>query len=163
MKIGYARVSTEDQNPDLQITALKRAGCKTLYTDKVGGTVRKRPQLDRCLHTLNDGDVLVVWKLDRLGRSLPHLVGILEELQGKVVGFRSLTETIDTDTPIGRLMGHIIGALAEFERSLIIERTRAGIKAAKRRGVRLGPADNSLRLPRGKQRGSLSDFRALSL
>src|SRR5215471_8810948 len=81
---------------------------------------------------------LVVWKLDRLGRSLPHLVGILEELQGRGVGFRSLTEAIDTETPIGRLLGHIIGALAEFERSLITERTRAGIKAAKRRGVKLG-------------------------
>lgn len=138
MKIGYARVSTDDQNPDLQIQALQKAGCTTIYTDKVGGTVRKRPYLDRCLKTLNAGDVLVVWKLDRLGRSLPHLVGILEDLKGRGVGFWSLTEAIDTDTPIGRLLGHIIGALAEFERSLIIERTRAGMKAAKRRGVRVG-------------------------
>ena len=138
MKIGYARVSTEDQNPDLQIQALKKAGCKTIYTDKVGGTVIKRPHLERCLKTLNVDDVLVVWKLDRLGRSLPHLVGILEDLKGRGIGFRSLTEAIDTETPTGRLMGHIIGALAEFERALIIERTRAGITAAKRRGVRLG-------------------------
>ena len=138
MKIGYARVSTDDQNPDLQIQALKKAGCKTIYTDKVGGTIRKRPQLDRCLHALHTGDILAVWKLDRLGRSLPHLVSILEDLKGRGVGFRSLTEAIDTETPLGRLLGHIIGALAEFERSLIIERTRAGIKAAKRRGVRLG-------------------------
>jgi DNA invertase Pin-like site-specific DNA recombinase len=87
---------------------------------------------------LNVDDVLVVWKLDRLGRSLPHLVGILEDLKGRGIGFRSLTEAIDTETPTGRLMGHIIGALAEFERALIIERTRAGITAAKRRGVRLG-------------------------
>ena len=82
MKIGYARVSTEDQNPDVQMTALQRAGCKTIYTDKVEGTIRKRPQLSRCLHTRNAGDILVAWKLDRLGRSLSHLVGILEALQG---------------------------------------------------------------------------------
>ncbi len=138
MKIGYARVRTDEQHADLQIQALRKAGCKTIYTDKVGGTVRKRPQLERCLNALNPGDVLTVWKLDRLGRSLSHLVGLLEDLKGRGVGFRSLTEAIDTDTPAGRLMGHIIGALAEFERSLIIERTRAGINAAKRRGVRVG-------------------------
>ena len=86
MKIGYARVSTDDQNPDLQIQALKKAGCKTIYTDKVGGTIRKRPQLERCLHALHPGDVLVVWKLDRLGRSLSHLVGILEDVKGREGG-----------------------------------------------------------------------------
>lgn len=139
VKIGYARVSTDDQNPDLQLDALKRAGCARVYTDRgQGGAKRSRPQLDKCLADLKPGDVLTVWKLDRLGRSLPHLVAVLEDLNGRGVGFHSLTEAIDTSTASGRLLGHIIAALAEFERALIAERTRAGIKAAKRRGVRLG-------------------------
>jgi DNA invertase Pin-like site-specific DNA recombinase len=139
MKIGYARVSTDDQNPGMQIAALKRAGCKRIFTDTASGASRKRPELDKCLAVLKTGDVLTVWKLDRLGRSLPHLVGVLESLKGQgVVGFRSLTEAIDTESATGRLLSHIIGALAEFKRSLIVERTRAGLKAAKRRGVKLG-------------------------
>jgi DNA invertase Pin-like site-specific DNA recombinase len=139
MNIGYARVSTGEQNPDLQLDALNRAGCARIYTDKGrGGSGRSRPQLDKCLAELQPGDVLTVWKLDRLGRSLPHLVAVLEDLHGRGVGFVSLTEAIDTGTAAGRLLGHIIGALAEFERALIVERTRAGIKAAKGRGVKLG-------------------------
>lgn len=139
MKIGYARVSTDDQNTDLQLDALKRAGCRRIYTDKgQGGAKRSRPQLDKCLADLKPGDVLTVWKLDRLGRSLSHLVAVLEDLNGRGVAFRSLTEAIDTSNPAGRLMGHVIAALAEFERALITERTRAGIRAAKRRGVKLG-------------------------
>ena len=139
MKIGYARVSTEDQNPNLQTDALKAAGCERIYTDKgQSGGLRSRPQLDKCLASLQSGDVLTVWKLDRLGRSLPHLVGVLEGLQGRGVGFLSLTEAIDTGSAAGRLLGHVIAALADFERALIAERTRAGIQAAKRRGVKLG-------------------------
>jgi DNA invertase Pin-like site-specific DNA recombinase len=138
MKIGYARVSTDDQNPGMQIAALKRAGCKRIFTDTASGASRKRPQLDKCLKALTAGDVLIVWKLDLMGRSLPHLVGVLESLKGQGVGFRSLTEAIDTESATGRLLSHIIGALAEFERSLIIERTQAGLKATKRRGVKLG-------------------------
>jgi DNA invertase Pin-like site-specific DNA recombinase len=138
MKIGYARVSMDDQNPALQMAALKRAGCKRIFTDTASGASRKRSQLGKCLKALKVGDVLIVWKLDRLGRSLPHLVGVLESLKGQGVGFRSLTEAIDTESATGRLLGHIIGALAEFERSLIIERTQTGLKAAKRRGVKLG-------------------------
>ena len=103
MKIGYARVSTDDQNPALQIAALKRAGCKRIFTDTASGASRKRPQLDKCLKALKAGDVLTVWKLDRLGRSLPHLVGVLESLKGQGVGFRSLTEAIDTESATGRL------------------------------------------------------------
>jgi DNA invertase Pin-like site-specific DNA recombinase len=137
MKIGYARVSTDDQNPNLQIAALKRAGCKRIFTDTASGASRKRPQLDKCLKALTAGDVLTAWKLDRLGRSLPHLVGVLESLKGQGAGFRSLIEAIDTESATGRLLSHIIGALAEFERGLIIERTQAGLKAAKRRGVKL--------------------------
>jgi DNA invertase Pin-like site-specific DNA recombinase len=139
MKIGYARVSTDDQNTDLQLDALKRAGCGRIYTDKgQGGAKRSRPQLDKCLADLKPGDVLTVWKLDRLGRSLSHLVAVLEDLNGRGVAFHSLTEAIDTSNAAGRLLGHMIAALAEFERALITERTRAGIKAAKRRGVKLG-------------------------
>jgi DNA invertase Pin-like site-specific DNA recombinase len=138
MKIGYTRVSTDDQNPGMQIAALKRAGCKRIFTDTASGASRKRSELDRCLVVLKAGDVLTVWRLDRLGRSLPHLVGVLESLKGQGMGFRSLTEAIDTESATGRLLGHIVGALAEFERGLIIERTQVGIKAAKRRGVKLG-------------------------
>jgi DNA invertase Pin-like site-specific DNA recombinase len=138
MEYGYARVSTEDQKADLQVAALKKAGCAYVFTDVASGASAKRPELARCLANLRPGDVLVVWKLDRLGRSLSHLVAVLSDLQAKGVGFRSLTEAIDTETAAGRLMGHILGALAEFERALIVERTQAGLKAAKRRGVKLG-------------------------
>src|SRR5947199_10467822 len=109
MKIGYARVSTDDQNPALQIAALKRAGCKRIFTDTASCASRKRPQLDKCLKALTAGDVLTVWKLDRLGRSLPHfLVGVLESLKGQGVDFRSLTEAIDTESATGRLLSHIM-------------------------------------------------------
>ncbi|SRR5712692_249995 len=138
MQIGYCRVSTEDQNPDLQLRALKKAGCKTIYTDKVSGTVRKRTYLERCLQELQAGDVLVVWKLDRLGRSLRDLIALLDDLKTRGVAFRSLTESIDTATPTGRAMWHMIGILAELERSLLQERTQAGRTAAVARGVKMG-------------------------
>ena len=138
MKIGYCRVSTQDQNSDLQLRALKKAGCKTIYTDKVSGTLRKRPYLERCLKFLNAGDVLVVWKLDRLGRSLHDLIGLLDDLKARGVAFRSLTEAIDTATPTGRAMWQMVGILAELERSLIQERTKAGRAAAQARGVKMG-------------------------
>jgi DNA invertase Pin-like site-specific DNA recombinase len=138
MKYGYARVSTEDQRADLQIAALHKAGCEHVFTDTASGAASKRPELTKCLGSLRAGDTLVVWKLDRLGRSLSHLVTVLGELQDKGVAFQSLTEAIDTGTAAGRLMGHILGALAEFERALIVERTNAGLKAAKKRGQKLG-------------------------
>ncbi|BBL77554.1 recombinase family protein [Methylomagnum ishizawai] len=138
MKYGYARVSTEDQKADLQIAALEKAGCEYVFTDTASGASSKRPELARCLESLRAGDTLVVWKLDRLGRSLSHLVAVLSDLQAKGVAFQSLTEAIDTQNAAGRLMGHILGALAEFERALIVERTQAGLKAAKRRGQKLG-------------------------
>ena len=116
MKIGYARVSTDDQNPDLQLDALKAAGCLRIFTDKgQGGAKRSRPQLDKCLADLQAGDVLTVWKLDRLGRSLSHLVAVLEDLNGRGVAFHSLTEAIDTSNAAGRLLGHVIAALAEVD------------------------------------------------
>ena len=138
MKIGYCRVSTDDQNPDLQLTALKRAGCKTIFTDKATGAHVKRPELTKCLKALKAGDVLVVWKLDRLGRSLHDLIGLLDDLKTRGVAFKSVTESIDTATPTGRAMWQMVGILAELERSLIQERTKAGRAAAQARGVKMG-------------------------
>jgi DNA invertase Pin-like site-specific DNA recombinase len=139
VKYGYARVSTDDQTPALQLAALKRAGCKTIFKDEgLSGATTKRPALTRCLKALQPGDTLTVWKLDRLGRSLRDLITMLDSLRDQGVKFRSLTEAIDTNTPTGRAMWQMIGVLAELERSLITERTRAGVKAAKRRGVKFG-------------------------
>ena len=139
MKYGYARVSTDDQNPALQISALQKAGCKTLFKDEgLSGATTKRPALLRCLKKLEHGDTLIVWKLDRQGRSLRDLITMLDDLKHRGVKFRSLTEAIDTETPTGRAMWQMIGVLAELERSLISERTRAGVKAAKGRGVKFG-------------------------
>ena len=140
MKIGYARASTDDQTPALQLAALKKAGCKTVFKDGgLSGATTKRPALLRCLKKLEPGDILIVWKLDRLGRSLRDLITMLDELKQHGVKFRSLTEHIDTDTPTGRAMWQMIALLVELERSLIIERTRAGIEAARARGMRSGP------------------------
>lgn len=138
MLIGYARVSTQEQETHLQTDALQRAGVERVYEEKRSGGDRKRPILRQMLDELQPGDTLVVFKLDRVARSLKHLLEILEELETKNVGFRSLTETIDTTTPAGRMMMQIIGAFAEFERTLIAERTRAGIRAAQERGVVFG-------------------------
>ena len=139
MKYGYARVSTDDQNPALQLAALKKAACKTVFKDEgISGATTKRPALTRCLTTLQPGDTLIVWKLDRLGGSLRDLINMLDDLPARGVRFRSLTEAIDTETPPGRAMWQMIGVLAELERSLIVERTRAGVKAAQQRGVKFG-------------------------
>jgi DNA invertase Pin-like site-specific DNA recombinase len=139
MKYGYARVSTDDQSPALQLAALKRAGCEKVFRDDgLSGAIRNRPALLRCLKKLQRGDELVTWKLDRLGRSLRDLITMLDDLKQRGVKFRSLTEHIDTDTPTGRAMWQLIGILAELERSLITERTRAGITAARKRGVKFG-------------------------
>jgi DNA invertase Pin-like site-specific DNA recombinase len=138
MKYDYARVSTEHQNPAMQLAALKKAGCKTVFKDEVTGAHVKRPTLNRCLKTLKTGDTLIVWKLDRLGRSLRDLITMLDGFKQKRVKFRSLTEAIDTETLTGRAMWQMIGMLAELEHSLIAERTRAGVKAAQKRGVKFG-------------------------
>jgi DNA invertase Pin-like site-specific DNA recombinase len=122
----------------MQLKALQRAGCKKIFTDRRTGAITKRPALTRCLKTLKDGDTLTVWKLDRLGRSLRDLITMLDELKQRGVKFRSLTEHIDTDAPTGRAMWQMISLLAELERSFISERTRAGVKAAQRRGVQFG-------------------------
>jgi DNA invertase Pin-like site-specific DNA recombinase len=138
MKIGYCRVSTEEQNPDLQLAALKAAGCERIFTDKASGATTKRPQLKKCLELLDADDVLTVWKMDRLGRSLRDLITMLDDLKGRGVAFQSLTESIDTTTPTGRAMWQMVGVLAELERSLIKERTKAGRASAMARGVKMG-------------------------
>ena len=137
MLIGYARVSTQDQDPTLQLDALTQATCEKIFTEKASGAQRDRPALTAALDYMRPGDTLVVWKLDRLARSLRQLMDTVEDLQAKGIGFRSLTEVIDTTTSGGQLIFHIFGALAEFERSVIRERTRAGLASAKARG-RLG-------------------------
>ncbi|EFL7387497.1 recombinase family protein [Escherichia coli] len=135
--IGYARVSTDDQNLHLQIDALERAGCQVIYEDKASGKNTERPELEGCLKALRSGDTLVVWRLDRLGRSLGDLVKLVTTLEEKGIGFESLQEKIETTSASGKLVFHVFAALAEFERNLISERTRAGLKAARARG-RLG-------------------------
>lgn len=139
MKIGYARVSTDDQNLHLQLDALKAGGCDAIFEDRgVSGALAERGGLAKAIAAVGEGDVLVVWRLDRLGRSLAFLIELIEELGRSGAGFQSLTDGIDTTTANGRLIFHIMGALAEFERALIGERTKAGMAAAKRRGVRIG-------------------------
>ena len=138
MKIGYARVSTIDQNPNAQRDALKAAGCEKIVTEKVSGASLKRPKLEKLLASLCAGDVLTVWRLDRVGRSLPHLLDVVGNLKSRKIGFQSLNETIDTTTANGELIFHLFASMAQFERSLIVERTQAGLAAAKKRGTRLG-------------------------
>jgi DNA invertase Pin-like site-specific DNA recombinase len=133
-RIGYARVSTTDQDPALQVDALQAAGCDRVFIEQASGSLRERPELSRALDYLREGDSLVVWRLDRLGRSLRHLIDTVADLQGRGIGLVSLAESIDTGTSAGRLVLHVFGSLAEFERELIIERTQAGLAAARARG-----------------------------
>jgi DNA invertase Pin-like site-specific DNA recombinase len=134
MQIGYARVSTEDQNLELQLDALKQAGCKRIFTDKISGTRAHRPGLDEALSHVREGDTLTVWKLDRLGRSVKGLVDLVADLEHRQVHFKSLTDSIDTKTPAGRFFFHVMASLAQMERELIAERTRAGLAAARELG-----------------------------
>lgn len=134
MKIGYARVSTALQNSDLQNDALEKEGCEKIYTDKISGTVADRPALSKVKEILRSGDTLVVWRLDRLGRSLKDLIEWMNYLEKEGVALKSLQESIDTSTATGKLVYHIFGAMAEFERNLIRERTQAGLSAARARG-----------------------------
>jgi DNA invertase Pin-like site-specific DNA recombinase len=138
MIVGYARVSTQDQSLELQLDALRVAGCEQIFSEKITGKSRERPELTTCLKMLRKEDVLVVWKLDRLARSLKDLVELINELESRQIGFRSVTEAIDTTTAGGRLVFHIFGALAEFEHNLIRERTIAGLAAARARGRKGG-------------------------
>lgn len=142
-KIGYARVSTQDQDLSLQLDALKRADCEQIYEEKVSGKNIERPELANCIKALREGDTLVVWRMDRLGRSLKDLVEIITNLEAKGIHFVSLTEKIETGTATGKLMFHVFASMAEFERNLISERTLAGLAAARARG-RVGGRKPSL-------------------
>lgn len=138
MKIGYARVSTGDQTLDLQLDALKRAGCRTIYQEHASGRSAARPQLEACMKALREGDTLFVWRLDRLGRNLADLIHMAATLESKKIGFASVTEKIDTSSSSGQLVFHVFASLAEFERNLIRERTLAGLTAARARGRKGG-------------------------
>jgi DNA invertase Pin-like site-specific DNA recombinase len=138
MLIGYARVSTQDQNLDLQIDALTKAGCKKVFDDKISGSRAERPGLAKALEMLREGDTLAVWKLDRLGRSVKNLVDLVGELHKQGIQFKSLTDAIDTGTPSGRFFFHVMASLAEMERELTIERTRAGLEVARQLGRKGG-------------------------
>ncbi len=134
MLIGYARVSTQDQHLELQIEALNHAGCAKIFDDKISGSRAERPGLTKALEQLRAGDTLVVWKLDRLGRSVKNLVDLVSQLHGLGVHFKSLTDAIDTSTPSGRFFFHVMASLAEMERELTVERTRAGLEVARKLG-----------------------------
>lgn len=136
--IGYARVSLDDQNPGLQVDALRGAGAERIYVDHATGATMSRPQLRQALDEAVAGDVLTVWRLDRLGRSMTDLIDQVNELAGRGIEFRSLTETIDTTTPGGRLVFHVFGAVAQFEREVLIDRTKAGLAAARASGKQMG-------------------------
>ncbi len=138
MRIGYGRVSTRDQNPEAQEDALTAAGCDRIFVDKLSGKLASRPELDKALMTARDGDQFVITKLDRLGRSLKNLIGLSEQLQAQGVGLVVLDQGIDTSTPVGRMFFHILGAIAEFEHSLMVERTKEGLEAARARGRKGG-------------------------
>jgi DNA invertase Pin-like site-specific DNA recombinase len=134
MLIGYARVSTQDQTLDLQTDALTRAGCEKIFKDTMSGAKAERPGLQEAMNHLRAGDTLVVWRLDRLSRTLKHLIATISDLSDHEIGFKSLQENIDTTTSGGKLIFHVFGALAEFEREVIRERTNAGLQAARARG-----------------------------
>ena len=138
MLIGYARVSTQDQNLELQTEALSKAGCKRIFSDKLSGSRAERPGLAQAQELLREGDTLVVWKLDRLGRSVKHLVNLVGELHQQGIQFKSLTDAIDTGTPSGRFFFHVMASLAEMERELTVERTRAGLEVARQLGRKGG-------------------------
>jgi len=148
--IGYARVSTEDQNLDLQRDALEKHGVERIYTDKMSGAQMDRTGLKRALKIMRKGDVLVVWKLDRLGRSVQGILEVIGMMKEQGVGFKSITEPFDTESPYGTFMMHLLSALAELERNIIAERTKAGIKAYQERGGRMGRKHFVLSFPKRK-------------
>ncbi|EHK6073386.1 recombinase family protein [Escherichia coli] len=154
MIYGYARVSTNHQDTELQLTALKSAGCEKIFEEHASGRKSNRPVLKRLIATMQPGDELVVWKLDRLGRSMRNLVLLVDELRQRGIHFKSLTDSIDTSSPMGRFILHIMSALAEMERELIVERTRAGLAAAREKG-RIGGRRPKLTQEQWAQAGRL--------
>ena len=163
MQIGYARVSTEDQNLSLQIDALQRVGCEKIYQEKISSRVAQRPALSMLLEHLRTGDTLVVWKLDRLGRSLKELIALMSRLATKKVHFKSLNENIDTSTPTGQLTFHLFCALAEFERAIIRQRTLAGLQAARARKQTLGRPKGLGKEARQKAKAAAAMYRENTL
>ena len=161
MKIGYARISTEDQNLDLQIDALKAAGCERIYTDKISGSTTSRPEFNKMLEALRPGDVLTVWKLDRIGRSLKHLIEVVENLHADSVDLHLITEGIDTSTPAGKMAYQMMGAVAEYERNVIKERVSAGLQAARKRG-RVGGRPSALTYEQQKNAVAMYHSKAMS-
>lgn len=161
MIYGYVRVSTNHQDTELQRLALESAGCERIFEDKISGTKSDRPGLKKLLRTLSAGDTLVVWKLDRLGRSMRHLVVLVEELRERGINFRSLTDSIDTSTSMGRFFFHVMGAMAEMERELIVERTKAGLKAARAQGGLVITATNFSQIKGSRQMATCFRVRCL--
>lgn len=162
--IGYARVSTADQELDLQLDELEKAGCERIFSDKVSGSKADRPGLADCMECLESGDTLVVWRLDRLGRSMPQLVTLVEELRSRKVHFKSLCDGfLDTTTASGELVFHIFAALAQFERTLIQERTRAGLEAARARGKKGGRRPISPKNPKVRMAKALHQDKSMSI
>lgn len=157
MNIGYARISTQEQRPELQLDALSNAGCEQVFEERVSGAANQRPEWENCQRTLRSGDTLIVWRLDRLGRSLRNLVEIVHELEERGIGLVSLNENIDTTSAGGRLVFHVFGALAEFERNLIRERTMAGLSAARARGRKGGRRPKMTKADVRKAAAMLSD------
>lgn len=162
MLVGYARVSTIDQNLDMQIDELKKAGCEKIFSDVASGAKVERIELQKAFEQIRKDDILVVWKLDRLGRSLKHLIQVVSELNERGIGFKSLKESIDTTTNGGRLIFHIFGALAEFERGIIQERTKAGLNAARARG-RLGGRPRKMNKEKIELAQTLYDSRTMTI
>ncbi|WP_395378123.1 recombinase family protein [Marinicella sp. W31] len=165
-KIGYARVSTHDQELDLQVDALLKSGCskKLIFKDKISGAKKSRPGLDKCLENLSPHDTLIVWRLDRLGRSMSHLVNLIESLLEKNIGFKSIQDcAIDTTTASGELMFNIFSALAQFERRLIQERTQAGLSAARARGKFGGRPRKSINDPKVKMAQEMYKNKKMSI
>ena len=162
--IGYARVSTEEQDLNMQIDELKAAGCSVVFTDKVSGTINERKGLDKCLSTLKPGDTLLVWRLDRLGRSMRHLVSVVTDLKERKIDFKSLRDgAIDTTTASGELVFNIFAALAQFERELIRERTRAGLTAARARGKKGGRKPIASSNPKVRMAKKMHEDKSLSI
>lgn len=163
-KIGYARVSTNEQDLALQLDELKKAGCKFIFSDKVSGAKAHRGGLEKCIASLEEGDTLLVWRLDRLGRSMSHLVSIVENLRERGIHFKSLHDgIIDTTTASGELIFHIFAALAQFERTLIQERTRAGLKAARARGKKGGRKPLSAHNPKVRMAKTMHKDKSMSI
>jgi len=162
MKIGYARVSTDDQSFALQMDALTQSGCERIYCDKISGSTTSRPEFDKMMDALRPGDILTVWKLDRIGRSLRHLIEVVEGLHQQSIELHLITEGIDTSTPAGRMAYQMMGAVAEYERNIIKERVNAGLASAKARG-RVGGRKPALTVEKRKQAVALFNSKTMSV